>query len=69
MNAQSVTFVKTAAKCGKCLKEIETGEEYNHRSKILCEDCCMDMRMTRDRKTHWLYLRSIKAEYLRPAGC
>jgi len=53
-------------KCSNCHKEIKTGEEYNYQVKILCEDCYMDMRMPRVRKTHWQYLKSIKTEYLIP---
>jgi hypothetical protein len=34
----------------------------------LCEDCCLDLRMTRKRKTHWQYIGSIKGDYLTPAG-
>ncbi len=51
------------AKCSKCLTVIE-GEEYHHYSKVLCEDCYMDVCMPRARKTHWQYLRSIKTDYL-----
>ena len=51
-------------KCSKCDQEIKPGEEYHHQSVVLCEDCCMDTRMSRTRKTYWQYLRSIKTEYL-----
>jgi hypothetical protein len=51
-------------KCSKCNTEIKVGEEYNHRLKVLCEDCCINVRMSLVRKTHWQYLGSIKTEYL-----
>ncbi len=54
--------------CDKCNKTVKEGEEYNRNTKVLCEDCCVELRMTRTRKTHWLYLRSIKTEYLQPAN-
>ena len=53
------------AKCSKCKTKIQVGKEYSDHSKILCEDCYVDVRMPRVRKTHWQYLGSIKAEYLR----
>jgi len=52
-------------KCSKCKTKIQVGKEYNDHSKILCEDCYVDVRMPRVRKTHWQYLKSIKTEYLR----
>jgi hypothetical protein len=51
-------------RCGKCQTEIKEAEAYNHYSKILCEDCYLDICMPRTRKTHWQYLRSIKTDYL-----
>lgn len=54
-------------KCSKCHTEIKAGEEYRHQFKVLCEDCYIDMRNTRTRKTHWQYLKSIKTDYLIPA--
>ncbi len=59
---------KNQRRCNICGSQMESGETYHHRGKILCEDCCLDMRMPRARKTHWQYLRSIKREYLRPAA-
>jgi hypothetical protein len=44
------------------------GEEYHHDAMVLCEDCCLDARNPVARKTHWRYLKSIKTEYLIPAG-
>ena len=55
-------------KCSKCQTEMKRGEEYHHLSEVLCEDCCMDTLTPRARKTHWQYLKSIKTEYLIPAG-
>lgn len=53
-------------KCSRCQTEIKVGEEYNHQFNVLCEDCCLDVRTPRVRKTHWQYLRSKKTEYLIP---
>jgi len=52
-------------KCSKCKTKIQVGKEYSDHSKILYEDCYVDVRMPRVRKTYWQYLGSIKAEYLR----
>ena len=52
--------------CGACQKNIEPENTYIHKSKILCEECCIDARTPRARKTHWQYLGSIKADYLIP---
>lgn len=51
-------------KCSKCQTEIEQVEGYRHDLDVLCEDCCLDTRTIRIRKTHWQYLRSKKTEYL-----
>ena len=53
-------------KCSQCQTEIMMGEEYKYHLNVLCEDCCIDVRTPRNRKTHWQYLRSKKAEYLIP---
>jgi len=66
MNSESNYLKKTEMFCSTCRKEIKEGETYHHNFKGLCEDCCMDMRTPRTRKTHWQYLRSIKTEYLVP---
>ena len=55
-------------KCSKCKTEIKRDEAYHHHSKVLCEACCMHTRAPRIRKTHWQYIKSIKTEYLIPAG-
>jgi hypothetical protein len=52
--------------CGICRSELKAGEEYEYNSKLLCEDCCINSRTPRARKTHWKYIGSIKAEYLIP---
>ena len=49
-------------KCSNCQTEIKAGEKYNLHSKVLCAACCMEIRTTSTRKTHWQYLKSIKAE-------
>ncbi len=54
-------------RCSQCRKELRTEEAINYNSKTLCEDCCLNACMPRVRKTHWQYIRSIKADYLRPA--
>ena len=54
-------------KCSQCHAEIKTGEEHYHQANVLCEDCWMVARVTRRRKTHWQYLKSIKTDYLIPA--
>jgi len=51
--------------CANCRAEIKTGEAYRHLKQMLCEDCYMDIKMPRKRKTHWQYLKSIKTEYLK----
>ncbi|MBW1803570.1 MAG: hypothetical protein JRJ85_22930 [Deltaproteobacteria bacterium] len=50
--------------CSICHKEIPPGEEYHHQDAVLCENCCIDTRTPRVRKTHWQYLGSIKTKYL-----
>ena len=54
--------------CGSCHKPLEPEDAHVHQAKILCEECCIDARSTRARKTHWQYLGSIKAEYLIPGN-
>ena len=54
-------------KCDRCDIKVVKGEERDFNSRILCEDCYIDIRTPRVRKTHWQYLGSIKTEYLRPA--
>jgi|GEM_PF-1153511 len=50
--------------CTLCKKRLNAGEVYRHLSRPYCEVCCIDLRMTRTRKTHHQYVRSIKTEYL-----
>lgn len=50
--------------CDICKTEIGPDEQHHFDSKMLCEDCCMDVRMPRKRKTHWQYIKSVKLEYL-----
>lgn len=66
--AETESSKKMLTKCNKCKTEIKAGEEYNHHLKVLCEDCCIDIRTSRVRKTHWQYLGSIKTEYLIPSN-
>jgi hypothetical protein len=44
--------------------EIKAGEAHQHQSRIVCEECLLDTRAARKRKTHWQYLKSIKTDYL-----
>ena len=52
--------------CVRCQARISAGEAYIYRMERLCEECCIDARSPRVRKTHWQYIRSIKGEYLVP---
>jgi len=56
--------MNTQPSCSICQAKIEPGQDYCHELALLCENCCMDVRTKRIRKTHWQYLRSIKTEYL-----
>ncbi|MBU1277032.1 MAG: hypothetical protein KJ720_16785 [Proteobacteria bacterium] len=53
-------------KCAHCGEHIEPGREYAHGSRTICEQCCMELRMPRKRKTHWQYLGAIRSQYLQP---
>jgi len=53
--------------CGTCGKMIEPENTFIYRSKVFCEECCIDARTPRVRKTHWQYIGSIKADYLIPS--
>jgi len=67
MRAQSPAGLKeTQQCCNACHGEIKAGEGYSHHGRLFCEECCMDIRTPRARKTHWQYLGTIKTEYLRP---
>ena len=59
-------LLQKTIKCYKCLKTIKNCESFSCKDKLFCEDCAMEIRMHRSRKTHWQYLRSIKVEYLIP---
>ena len=54
-------------KCSKCQTDIEAGQEVRHQSNLFCQDCYLEIRSTRKRKTHWQYLKSVKTDYLIPA--
>ena len=58
---------ESAKICARCAAAIEPGREYEHQGRHYCEECCLEVRSPRVRKTHWQYLRSIKGDYLRPA--
>ena len=61
----SENFNKDQLFCSNCHKKVKKGKEYHYHINVLCEDCCIDMRTSHVRKTHWQYLGSIKADYLR----
>ena len=63
---QSDIALSDISVCEVCQKTIEPDEAYAHDSTILYEDCCIEARIPRVRKTHWQYLGSIKADYLIP---
>lgn len=54
--------------CERCRRQIPADDVYPDKSMRLCEDCCLDLRISRKRKTHWQYVGSIKGDYLTPAG-
>jgi hypothetical protein len=56
---------KTQIFCSNCHQKIKIDKAYHHHLNVLCEDCCIDILTPRVRKTHWQYLGSIKADYLR----
>ena len=53
--------------CDRCQKEIAPEDRNVHNNQTLCDECYLDARITRPRKTHWQYIGSLKTEYLRPA--
>ena len=53
--------------CDICSNEIGIGNAYHNNNKILCEECCIDVRIPLLRKSHWQYLGSIKSDYIIPA--
>jgi len=62
---QSVDLNKAQTFCSNCHKKIKKQEAYHYHSNALCEDCVIDTYTPYVRKTHWQYLGSIKADYLR----
>jgi len=62
---QSGNLNKAQTFCSNYHKKVKKGKEYHYHIKVLCEDCCIDMHTSPVRKTHWQYLGSIKADYLR----
>jgi hypothetical protein len=61
----SGNFNKAQTFCSNCHKTIKKGEAYHYHISVLCEDCLIDTYTPYVRKTHWQYLGSIKADYLR----
>ena len=54
------------AKCSSCGANIPVEDGYTYESKFVCEDCYIDLRSPKTRKTHWQYIKSVKTEYLIP---
>jgi hypothetical protein len=50
--------------CSRCERIVSPEKAYAWKTAALCEECCMDLRTVRTRKTHWQYIGSIKADYL-----
>lgn len=55
----------TAPNCAKCGATLVNGSGYRHFSDTLCEECYIDARTPRTRKTHWQYIGSVKGQYFR----
>jgi len=53
--------------CSECEKLRVPAQVYGDRNKPLCEQCCLVIYSRPARKTHWQYIRSVKADYLQPA--
>ena len=66
MDSMERNTVKAKMFCTICHGKIEAGEEYIYNGEFFCEECCLDIRTSRVRKTHWQYLGSIKTKYLIP---
>ena len=52
--------------CDGCKAWLKPDAEYRHLSAVLCEECYLERRIERKRKSHWQYIKSVKIEYLRP---
>ena len=52
--------------CSKCRRQLRGNDAYHDQRTVLCEACYMENRKQYARKTHWRYIRSIKADYLQP---
>jgi len=55
---------RTIGECAGCRKPLTKGASHRYQGKNWCEDCAMEARHTRRRKTHWQYLKSIRTDYL-----
>jgi hypothetical protein len=67
-SVESNDLIKKQIYCSVCRIKIKAKEEHKLNSKVLCENCCIDIRSPRFRKTHWQYLSSIKTGYLIPVN-
>lgn len=52
--------------CSRCGLAVESAQAFWFREELLCEQCCLIHRTRPARKTHWQYIQSITADYLRP---
>jgi len=50
--------------CSKCGNQVT--DDSLRKVNGLCEDCYLETKLTKKRKTHWQYVKSIKTEYLMP---
>jgi len=55
-------------RCEGCGAPRQRQAIYRHRNRMLCEDCCLDARLSPARKTHWQYIGSVKTDCLRDRG-
>lgn len=68
MNLRKSTFSKSLhRKCSICGERVMASNCYKNKEKNICEDCYIETRINRSRKTHWHYIKSVKADYLVPS--
>jgi len=53
--------------CSICGERITTSNYYQNKEEIMCEECYLEARVDRGRKTHWQYIKSVKNDYLVPS--
>lgn len=52
--------------CSICGLRIKASNYYKNKENIICEECYIESRIDRGRKTHWQYIKSVKNDYLVP---